>query len=59
MRIKLNKKLREGKLRGRKNRKNLREEALELMKKEGENIEELGEKNAETMNNIVNEIKEN
>ena len=56
---KIEKFIREGKLRGRKNRKNLRKEALELMKNEGENIENLGETVGETMNNIVNEIKEN
>ena len=56
---KIEKFIREGKLRGRKNRKNLRKEALELMKKEGENIENLAETVGETMNNIVNEIKEN
>ena len=56
---KIEKFIREGKLRGRKNRKNLRKEALELMKKEGENIENLAETVGETMNNIANEIKEN
>ena len=39
-------------------RKNLRKEALELMKKEGENIESLGaslgETIGETVNNVVN-----
>ena len=55
---KIEKFIREGKLRGRKNRKNLRKEALELMKKEGENIENLGsnlgETIGETVNNVVN-----
>ena len=52
---KIEKFIREGKLRGRKNRKNLRQEALELMKKEGDIIENLGESIGETVNNFVNE----
>ena len=54
---KIEKFIREGKLRGRKNRKNLRKEALELMKKEGENVEEFAESIGETVSSIVDEIK--
>ena len=50
---KIEKFIREGKLRGRKNRKNLREEALELMKNEGENIENFTKSIGDTMNNFV------
>ncbi len=49
--------IKEGKLRGRKNRKNLRKEALELMEKQGENIEEFTKSLGDTVNNIVDEIK--
>ena len=55
--LKIEKFIREGKLRGRKNRKDLRKEALELMKQQGENIENLGESIGDTMNNIVSDIK--
>ena len=50
---KIEKFIREGKLRGRKNRSALRKECMELMKKEGE----IFDKVEETMNNIVNDIK--
>ena len=50
---KIEKFIREGKLRGRKNRSSLRKECMELMKKEGE----IFDKVEETMNNIVNDIK--
>ena len=50
---KIEKFIREGKLRGRKNRKNLREEALELMKKEGENIESFAQSMGDTINNFA------
>jgi len=45
--------IREGKLRGRKNRSALRKECLELMKKEGEILDKVGD----TVDNIVNELK--
>ena len=50
---KIEKFIKEGKLRGRKNRKNLREEALELMKKEGENIESFAQSMGDTINNFA------
>ena len=52
---KIEKFIREGKLRGRKNRSALRREAMELIKKEEE---ELLNKAGDTVNNIVSEIKE-
>ena len=58
---KIEKFIREGKLRGRKNRKNLRKEALEIMKSQGENVSELmesmGETVGETMNSLAEEFK--
>ena len=56
---KIEKFIREGKLRGKKNRKNLRKEALELLKKEGVNVEDLDKKVGETIDkveNVVNNI---
>ena len=50
---KIEKFIREGKLRGRKNRSALRKECMELMKKEGE----IFDKVEETVNNIVNDVK--
>ena len=53
---KIEKFIREGKLRGRK-RKDLRKEALRLMKEEGMDLSDLGETVGETVNNIINENK--
>ena len=52
---KIEKFIREGKLRGRKNRSALRREALELIKKEEQ---ELLNKAGDTVNNIISEISE-
>ena len=55
--LKIEKFIREGKLRGRKNRKDLRKEALEIMKQQGENIENFAENIGEAMNNLNSEVK--
>ena len=52
---KIEKFIREGKLRGRKNRSALRREALELIKKEEQ---ELLNKGGDTVNNVISEISE-